>query len=55
MCTLEMEIQLDYRTTLQGITGIPPAQLLMGEHLRTCLDFVLQDVAKQMQDAAQTT
>ena len=47
--TLETKIKqflLNYRTTLQGTTGIPPAQLLMGRQLRTCLDLVVPDVAK---------
>ena len=55
--TLETKIQrflLNYRTTLQGTTGIPPAQLLMGRQLRTRLDFVVPDVSKRVQDA-QTT
>ena len=47
--TLETNIQrflLNYRTTPQGTTGIPPAQLLMGRQLRTRLDLVIPDVAK---------
>ena len=47
--TLETKIQrflLNYRTKLQGTTGIPPAQLLMDRQLRTHLDLVVPDVAK---------
>ena len=47
--TLETKIQrflLNYQTTLQGTTGIPPAQLLIGRQLRTHLDLVIPDVAK---------
>ena len=30
---------LNYQTTPQGTTGIPPSQLLMGRELRTRIDF----------------
>ena len=35
----------------QGTTGMSPAHLLMGRQLRTCLDLVAPDVAKQVKDA----
>ena len=57
--TIETKIQrllLNYWTTPQGTTGIPPTQLLMGRQLRTHLDLklVVPDVAKWVQHA-QTT
>ena len=42
---------LNYRTTPQGTTGIPPSQLLMGRQLRTRLDLVIPDLSKHVQDA----
>ena len=55
--SLDIEVQcflLNYRTTPQGTTGIPPCQLLMGRQLRTCLDQVIPDLAKHVQDAQLT-
>ena len=40
---------LNYRTTPQSTTGIPPSQLLMGRHLRTHLHQVIPDLAKHVQ------
>ena len=42
---------LNYRTTPQSTTGIPPSQLLMDRQLRTRLDFVIPDLSKHVQDA----
>ena len=42
---------LNYRTTPQGTTGVPPSQLLMGRQLRTRLDLVTPDLTKHVQDA----
>ena len=55
--SLDIKVQrflLNYRTTPQGTTGIPPCQLLMGRQLRTCLDQVIPDLAKHVQDAQLT-
>ena len=52
--SLQIKLQrflLNYRTTSQGTTGIPPSQLLMGRQLRTRLDFVIPDLSKHVQDA----
>ena len=51
--SLEIKLQhflLNYRTTPQGTTGIPPSQLLMGRQLRTRLDQVIPDLTKHVQD-----
>ncbi|XP_065902359.1 uncharacterized protein [Dysidea avara] len=42
-------VLLNYRTTSQGTTGVPPCQLLMGRQLKTCLDLVLPDIAKHVE------
>ena len=41
---------LNYQTTPQGTTGIPPSQLLMGRQLRSCLDQVIPDQTKHVHD-----
>ena len=51
--SLDVKLQrflLNYRTTPQGTTGIPPSQLLMGRQLRTRLDQVIPDQTKHVQD-----
>ena len=40
---------LNYRTTPQGSTGVPPSQLLMGRQLRAHLDQVIPDLTKHVQ------
>ena len=40
---------LTYRITPQTTTGVPPATLLMGRHLRTRLDQVFPDLAPKVQ------
>ena len=40
-----------YRTMPQGTIGVPPSQLQMGRQLRTCLDQIIPDLAKRVQDA----
>ena len=55
--SLDIKVQrflLNYRTTPQGTTGIPPCHLLMGRQLRTRLDQVIPDLAKHVQDAQLT-
>ena len=42
---------MSYRNTPQKSTGRPPAELLFGHHLRTCLDLLKLDVRANM-DAA---
>ena len=44
-------VLLNYRTTPQGTTGVPPCQLLMGRPLKMCLDLVLPDIAKHVKQA----
>ena len=44
-------VLLNYRTTPQGTTGVPPCQLLMGRQLKTRLDLVLPDITKQVEHA----
>ena len=56
--SLETKIQsflLNYQTTPLGPTGVPPAQILMGRQLRTSLDLVVPNVAKQVQDTQNHT
>ena len=51
--SLDVKLQrflLNYRTTPQGTTGIPPSQLLMGRQLRSRLDQVIPDLTKHVQD-----
>ena len=43
-------ILLNYCTTLQGTTGVPPCQLLMGRQLKTRLDL-LPDINKHAESA----
>ena len=55
--TLETKIQrflFNYRIMPQGTTGLPPAQLLMCRQLRSRLDLVAPNVAKQVQHAQVT-
>ena len=42
---------LNYRTTPQGTTGVPPCQLLMGRQLKTRLDLILPDINKHVENA----
>ena len=39
--SVQISFLLNYRTTPQGTTGIPPSQLLLGRQLRTRLDLVV--------------
>ena len=48
--SLDVKLQcflLNYRTTPQGTTGIPPSQFLMVRQLRTCLDQVIPDLSQK--------
>ena len=51
--SLDVKLQhflLNYRITPKSTTGIPPLQFLMGRQLRTCLDQIIPDFAKHVQD-----
>jgi len=43
----KLRVLLNYHTTPQGTTGVPPCRLMMGRQIKTCLDLVLPDVTKQ--------
>ena len=50
--SLDVKLQcflLNYQTTPQGTTGIPPSQLMMGRQIRTRLDQVIPDLTKHIQ------